>query len=101
LAPTDASKAQSSSFINKSIASITAANYGIPNENVVNTSLISALQFDPNSYIHRKGDSLVGLGQNELLIGSSGNSLPTIPFDTFLVPKVDRAIKISEVYPSG
>ena len=87
LAPTDATKSQASTFINNAISSITAANYGIPNEAAIDTSLISALQFNPNSYIHRKGDFLTGLGQNQSLVGSNGNSLPTIPFNTFFSPQ--------------
>jgi Ca2+-binding RTX toxin-like protein len=87
LAPTAASKAQASTFINNSIASITAANYGIPNEQAVDVSQISALQYDPQSYIHRKGAFLTGLGQNQSLVGSNGNSLPTIPFNTFFSPQ--------------
>jgi len=87
LAPTDATKSQASTFINNAISSITAANYGIPNEAAIDTSLISALQYNPNSYIHRKGDFLTGLGQNQSLAGSNGNSLPTIPFNTFFSPQ--------------
>lgn len=87
LAPTATSTLQASTNINNAIASITAANYGIPNELAVDVSLISALQFNPISYIHRKGDFLTGLGQNESLVGSNGNSLPTIPFNTFFSPQ--------------
>jgi Ca2+-binding RTX toxin-like protein len=86
LAPTDAAIAQSNSFIAKTVTAILEKNIGVPNEYNTDLNEILSLQYDPRTYIHRKGDLLTGAGQNEYLVGSNGNSLPPLNYDYLFQP---------------
>jgi Ca2+-binding RTX toxin-like protein len=85
LAPTTASFTQAQTFIDNSVASISAANYGHPQEAAIDTSLISALQYDARSYVHRQGDVLTALGQNESLVGANA---PLPSFNYYVSPSL-------------
>lgn len=78
LTATAASSLAANQFVADSIASITAANFGVPGEQTLDQAAISALAQDPRSYIHRQGDYLTAYGQNELLVGGA-TPLPSIP----------------------